>query len=108
MIRLSDFVVNPRRTPLKGEPDFTNLNDEKMREYRDLIQSLIFSYKYCDKEVTKTLQKVHKQISENLTERLAYDTMNVLSEQTESPKEEKELVKKTFQKPRRIKLVKSI
>lgn len=107
MVRLSDCTINPRKTPLKGEPDFTSLNDSELKEGKDLIQSLIFAYKYCDKEVTKTLQKVHKQISDNLTERLTYDTMSALSEQTKSPKEE-ELVKKTFQKPRRIKLVKSI
>ena len=107
MVGLSDFVVNPRITPLKGEPDFTGLTDSELKEGKDLIQSLIFAYKYCDKEVTKTLQKVHKQISDNLTERLTYDTINVLNEQTKSPKEE-ELVKKTFQKPRKIKLVKSI
>lgn len=103
-----DFEPNPRKTPLKGQPNFTSLNDKRLKEYADVIQEMIFAYKHHDKEVTVVLQRVHKEINNNLTDRSLYDIMSVLDEQKDSPKKVDEIVKKTFQKPKRIKLVKSI
>lgn len=102
------FEPNPRRTPLKGQPNFTSLSDKRLKEYADVIQEMIFAYKHHDKEATVVLQRVHKEINNNLTDRSLYDIMSVSDEQNDSPKKGDEIVKKTFQKPRRIKLVKSI
>ena len=105
---MSEVVINPRKTPLKGEPNFTSVSDDRMREYKDLVQQLIFAYEYCDKEITVAMKKAYKHISDNLTDRLTYDTMTALSKQVDGPKKADEVVKKTFQKPKKIKLVKSI
>lgn len=89
--------INPRKVPLKGLPDFTSMSDDRLRESADVVQNLIFAYKSFDKEVVRVLEKVHKQMSDNLTDRLAYDMINAPVE-----------AKKVFKKPLKIKLVKNI
>lgn len=60
----------PRRTnsPVAGEPNFHNISVKKLGEYRDLIQELIFAYKYCDQDKYKTLKEIWKQISDKHNE----------------------------------------
>lgn len=105
---MSEVGINPRRTPLKGEPDFTTINDQKLKEYKDVIQDMIFAYSYYDKEVVQVLKRVFKQVSDNLTDRLTYDTITALSVSTSDVTMDKNLVKKTFQKPKKIRVLKSI
>lgn len=105
---MSEFVPNPRRTSLKGQPDFTTISDRQLKEYQDVIQAMIFAYSHYDKEVTEVLRKVWKQISNNLTDRLNYDTMQSHSVDTSDVVMSDDLVRKSFQKPKRIKVLKSI
>ena len=104
---MSEVAINPRKVPLKGEPDFTAISDRKLRDYKDFVQDMIFAYKYCDKEATEVFNKVYKQISDNLTDRLDYDTMTT-SVDTSTVTMSKDLLKRTFNKPKRIKVLKSI
>ena len=101
-------VINPRRTPLKGQPDFTSISDRKMKEYQNVVQDMIFAYKYYDKESTELLKKIWKQLSDNLTDRLEYDTMQALTVDTSDVTIGNKLLKKTFKKPKKIAVLKSI
>ena len=101
-------VINPRRTPLKGQPDFTAISDTKMREYQNAVQDMIFAYKYYDKEATEVLKKIWKHLSDNLTDRLEYDTIQALSVDTSDVTMDNDLLKKPFKKPKIIKVLKSI
>ena len=105
---MSEGLINPRKVPIKGEPDFTAISDDRMREYKDLAQDMIFAYKYCDEKVAEAFKRAYKQISDNLTDRISYDTITSLSEQTTYVTTEDTVVKKTFIKPKRIKVLKSI
>ena len=58
------------RTPMKGEPDFSNISDEKLRGYIDLAQQMIFTYEQCDSEKTRVMKEVWKQMSDEFTDRL--------------------------------------
>ena len=58
------------RTPMKGQPDFSTLSDEKLKEYIDLAQQMIFAYQYCDEEKTRVMKEVWKQMSDEYTDRL--------------------------------------
>lgn len=58
------------RVPLKGLPDFTHLSDEKLREYVEFAQQMIFAYEHCDEEKTRVLKEVWKQLSDENTDRL--------------------------------------
>lgn len=62
--------MSQKRTPIKGQPDFTTLSDEKVKEYRDLAQQMIFAYKYCDEEKTRVMTDIWKQMSDEYTDRL--------------------------------------
>ena len=58
------------KTPMKGTPDFSTLSDDKVRDYRDLAQQMIFAYKYCDEEKTRVLTDIWKQLSDECADRL--------------------------------------
>lgn len=60
----------PKRVPIKGEPDFTTISDERLHGFIDLAQQMIFAYKYCDEEKTRVLQEIWKQCSNEETDRL--------------------------------------
>ena len=62
--------MSKNKIPIKGKPDFTSLSDEKVGEYRDLAQQMIFTYKYCDEEKVCVLTDVWKQFSDEYTDRL--------------------------------------
>ena len=59
------------RTPLKGLPDFSSISDERLREYIDLAQQMIFAYQYCDEEKTRVMKEVWKQMSDEYSDRLS-------------------------------------
>lgn len=58
------------RTPLKGEPDFTSISDERLKGFIDLSQQMIFAYKHLDEEKTRVFEEVWKQLSNEYTKRL--------------------------------------
>ena len=84
---------------MKGEPDFTLISDEKLREFKDLTQQMIFAYKGCDEEKTRVLSEVWKQLSDECAERTYTSSIAELDSQ------EQKTVKPAVHK---IKLVKSI
>lgn len=115
---MEEVVINPRRTPLKGEPSFTNISDQKLREYKDCIQDMIFAYDY-DKEIKEVLRKMYKQVSNHLVDRIDYDNLMTQRVSTEDvtmsntvvkksflTSEKVTLVKKNFQKPKKMTVVK--
>lgn len=63
---------NVVRMPVQGQPDFSRISDEKLVAYRDLVQELIFVYKYCDAEKVGVLTEAWKQMSDEYTDRLCH------------------------------------
>ena len=59
-----------KRTPLTGKPDFSSVSDERLREYRDLTQQMLFTYQHCDAEKVRVLTEVWQELSDECTERL--------------------------------------
>lgn len=115
---MSDFKPDLRVTPLKGQPHFHYFKDEDIKPALDVVQELIFCYKHCDKEVTKTLQKIHKELHKHYSDRLEQDKIPVKLE-PEKPIVQKKEVKsfkpvistkspKPFMKPRKITLVREV
>ena len=62
--------MSPKRIALKGEPDFHNLSDEKVKSFLDLAQQMIFAYKHHDSEKTKVLESIWKDLSLEHTNRI--------------------------------------
>ena len=56
---------------MKGKPDFSAISDEKLKEYIDLAQQMIFAYELCDEEKTRVLREVWKQMSDEYADRMA-------------------------------------
>ena len=59
-----------KRTPIKGNPNFSVISDDRLKEYIDLAQQMIFAYKGVDEEKVRVLTEVWKQMSDEYTERL--------------------------------------
>ena len=59
----------PKKVPINGEPDFTNVSDSKLKDYIDMVQQLIFVYKHCDKQKTEILQEMWKEMSNEQCDR---------------------------------------
>ena len=68
-----------KKIPLNGEPNFTNVSDEKLREYIDFVQQMIFVYKYSDKDKSDLLSEVWKDLSNEQTERMGKSVEEALS-----------------------------
>ena len=60
-----------KKYALKGEPDFHNLSDDRVKSFLDLAQQMIFTYKGHDDEKVKVLQDIWKELSLEHTSRLA-------------------------------------
>ena len=60
----------PKKFALKGEPDFHNISDERLKSFLDLAQQMIFAYKGHDDTKVKVLQEIWKDLSVEHTERL--------------------------------------
>lgn len=71
----------PKRVPIKGEPDFTTISDERLHGFIDLAHQMIFAYKYCDEEKTRVLQEIWKQCSNEETDRLCASAVKELDRQ---------------------------
>lgn len=59
------------RVPIKGQPDFTMISDERLKGFIDLAQQMIFAYEHCDEEKARVLREVWKQMSDEYTDRLS-------------------------------------
>lgn len=80
----------PKKYAVKGEPDFHNINDERLRSYMDSIQQMMFAYKYHDAEKVKVLEDIWKELSWEDADRRARSAVEELERQE---REEKEGVK---------------
>ena len=60
----------PKKYAIKGEPDFHNLSDEKVKSFMDFSQQIIFAYKGHDDSKVKVLQEIWKDLSAEHTSRL--------------------------------------
>lgn len=70
----------PKKYALKGEPDFHNLSDEKVKSFLDTVQQLIFAYKPHDSEKVKVLESIWKELSADSTSRLIISSEKAGSE----------------------------
>lgn len=80
----------PKKYAIKGEPDFHYISDERLKSFLDLIQQMIFAYKYHDKEKHEVLCAIWKDLSCEDADRLARSAIEELERQE---REEKEGVK---------------
>ena len=62
--------MKKKRTPLTGKPDFSSVPDERLREYKDLTQQMLFTYQHCDAEKVRVLTEVWQELSDECTDRL--------------------------------------
>lgn len=72
-----------KRTPIKGEPDFTAISDEKLVSYLEVVQSMIFAYQGCDAEATALLHKLWKQLSCEQADRQVNSINEFIAEESE-------------------------
>lgn len=94
----------PKRVPIKGEPDFTTISDERLKGFIDFAQQMIFAYKYCDEEKTRVMREIWKQLSNERMDRLCASDIAELDQQE---KEEQETpVKPTLHKIKTVKRIK--
>lgn len=75
----------PKRIPIKGEPDFTVISDEKLKGLIGLCQQMIYSYKGVDEEKVRVFTEVWKQLSDESTNRLCQSACEELSKEEETP-----------------------
>ena len=59
------------RTPIKGKPDFTHTKTEDLITYMNVVQQMIFAYKYESAVITEAMQTVWKDINSELCDRQA-------------------------------------
>ena len=63
------------QTPLKGRPYFGKIKIERLKEFEDFIQEMIFSYRNAeDNNKIEVLEKIYKDISIEFTDRYAHIT----------------------------------
>lgn len=82
------------KVPEKGKPDFSNLSDNQVRQYRDMITDLIGNFSECP-ALTESLKKAWKYLSDECVDR-TYTTPEV--------EEMPILKKKVFRRPQKNKL----
>lgn len=54
-----------RRVPEKGRPDFSNLDDKRVREYRDVVNEMIGAFSEIP-DVKEVLTEVWKELSKSV------------------------------------------
>lgn len=75
----------PKKVPIKGEPDFTKVSDERLKGYVDLIQQLIFSYNGVSDEKVKLLKEMWKEMSDEHADRVAKSAILSVEKEEEAP-----------------------
>lgn len=71
----------PKKYALKGEPDFHNISDDRLKSFMDLTQQMIFAYKHHDTEKTKVLEEIWKDLSWEDADRRARSAHEELNKQ---------------------------
>lgn len=61
----------PKRYAIKGEPDFHNISDERLKSFLDLTQQMIFAYNHHDDAKVEVLKSIWKDLSIEDADRLA-------------------------------------
>ena len=64
-------MLNPKKVPLKGKPDFTKFSDERLEAYLDLVQGLIHAYAAFSEE-REVLFRIWKALSDHQIDRVAF------------------------------------
>lgn len=59
----------PRKVPEKGKPDFSNLDDSRVRQYKDTVVDLMGNFQDVP-EVYNALEIVWRALSDECTDRL--------------------------------------
>lgn len=57
-------------TPIKGQPDFSNLDDSRLRMYRDLIDEMIGSFSDFPEE-SEILKRIWRYLSDECVNRIS-------------------------------------
>lgn len=57
-----------RKTPEKGQPDFSNLDDKRVREYRDVVNEMLGAFSEFPEE-KEVLMRVWKCLSNECADR---------------------------------------
>ena len=60
----------PRKVPMKGSPNFSMLSDEKVREYREFINSMLCCYSEFP-EKCKILREIWSDLKDESADRIA-------------------------------------
>lgn len=58
-----------KKYAIKGEPDFHNLSDARVKDYLDLTQQLIFCYQGVDDSKVQVLKSIWKDLSDESIDR---------------------------------------
>ena len=87
-----------KKVPMKGEPDFTHISDEKLNEYKDFIQQMIHSYKGVSNSDTEVLTKIWNDLKNECAERLCKEAIESVE------KSSKETHEVTFRKIKPIRI----
>ena len=72
----------PKKTAIKGEPDFHLISDEKLSLYLELTQQMIFSYSSHDPEKVKVLEGIWKELSCEEADRSSLNARKELEKQS--------------------------
>lgn len=76
------------RVPIKGEPDFTSISNERLNGFVELAQQMIFAYKGVSAEKVSVLKEIWKDMSKEQTSRLcasAYKEIDIQEEEEKKP-----------------------
>lgn len=71
----------PKKIPLKGKPDFTNVSDARLNDYIDFVQQMIFTYKGVDEAKVSVLRDIWKEMTVEHSERVKEDAFAELDKQ---------------------------
>ena len=72
-----------KRTPMKGEPYFYHLSDEKLKQYRDVIEEMVYSFSDFPEE-KEVLHNIWVKLSDAYIDRIT-DELPEEKEVSEEP-----------------------
>ena len=93
----------PKRVPLKGEPNFTTMSDERLKEFMYEMEDLRFAYEHFDENKAKVIKEIWKDLNTEYSSRL------IASPHQEISCEEEPVAQKLHcVKPKKVKRIKSL